>query len=460
MSLAWFICSVDIILTALCILINIESKSIKLSYSFDIINIYISWGIIMRVIAIICGLLTSLLSCYLSANTTAAVPEKPYVLLVSIDGYRYDYNSLHSPKHLTDFAKHAATITRFEPSFPTVTFPNHITLVTGLYPAHHGIVSNRFYNHALQQPYAMNIKQAVTDGRFYHGVPLWSLAGQQGLKSATYFWPGSEAKIAGQRPNYWLPYRDNAPNNERVEQVLQWFNLAEDQRPQFVTLYFSDVDTAGHLFGPESTNTYQAVQKVDQAVGLLLAGIKALPFKVNVIITSDHGMANVAGFERLYTDKLFVGNKALKARFSFNNDAAFSLVTATGENKQQDLDALKALTQKVPGLQFYRQQDIPASLHFNNNPSIGDAILISNQHYITSTDARAGVVGKHGYDASVISDMNTVLYAQGPAFNHVTVDYAENIHLYPLIADILGLTITEPIDGRLSVLSPLLADSR
>ncbi|WP_350431876.1 ectonucleotide pyrophosphatase/phosphodiesterase [Shewanella sp. H8] len=401
------------------------------------------------------GLFTSIGCSSVSSAPTDA--EKPYVLLVSIDGYRFDYNRLHNPKHLTEFAAHAAQVTHLIPSFPTVTFPNHITLVTGLYPAHHGIVSNHFYNHDLQQSYSMKIKQAVTDDRFYHGVPLWSLAGQQGLKSATYFWPGSEAKIAGQRPDYWLPYNDDAPNNERVEQVLQWFNLPEAERPQFVTLYFSDVDTAGHHFGPTSDNTYQAVQSIDQAIGQLLAGIQALPFKVNVIITSDHGMANVADFPRMYTDKLFAGNEALKAKFSFNNDAAFSLITATGENKLQDLDALEVLTKKVPGLQFYRQQDIPAYLHFSGNQSIEDAVLISNQHYITSTDAKVGVTGKHGYDASVITDMNTVLYAQGPAFNHVSIEHAENIHLYPLIAHILGLTITEPIDGRLSVLAPLLA---
>ncbi|MGK0411385.1 MAG: alkaline phosphatase D [Shewanella psychromarinicola] len=223
-----------------------------------------------------------------------------------------------------------------------------------------------------------------------------------------------------------------------------------------MTLYFSDVDTAGHLYGPTSDNTYQAVQNVDQAIGQLLTGIKALPFKVNVIITSDHGMTKVDGFERVYTDKLFAGNETLKDKFSFNNDAAFSLVTATGKNKQQDLAALEALTQKVPGLQFYRQQDIPANLHFSANPSIEDAVLISNQHYITSSDARAGRIGKHGYDANVITDMNTVLYAQGPAFNQVTIANAENIHLYPLIAHILGLTITEPIDGQLTVLAPLL----
>jgi len=417
----------------------------------------------MRVILLICCLICNVVSFYVSAaeaDITPVLADKPYVLLVSIDGYRYDYTQLHKPKYLTEFANHAAQVTRFKPSFPTLTFPNHMTLVTGLYPAHHGIVSNKFYNHTLQQPYAMNIKQAVTDGRFYHGVPLWSLAGQQGLKSAIYFWPGSEAKIAGQRPDYWLPYDDDAPNNDRVEQVFQWFNLPEDQRPQFVTLYFSDVDTAGHLYGPASHNTYQAVQTVDQAIGQLLAGIKALPFKVNVIITSDHGMAKVDGFKRMYTDKLFAGNEALQAKFSFNNDAAFSLVTATGQNKQQDLAALAAITQKIPGLQFYRQQDIPANLHFSANPSIEDALLISNQHYITRSDAPAGHIGKHGYDANVITEMNTVLYAQGPAFNHVSIAAAENIHLYPLIAHILGLTISEPIDGRLSVLAPLLFESK
>ncbi|GIU53036.1 ectonucleotide pyrophosphatase/phosphodiesterase [Shewanella sp. KT0246] len=385
-------------------------------------------------------------------------PIQQYVLLVSIDGYHHNYNELHSPKNINQFADKAATVKSFIPSFPTVTFPNHLTLVTGLYPANHGIISNRFYNPVLEREYAMNIHDAVTDGQFYQGTPLWSLARQQGLKSATYFWPGSEAEIAGFRPNYWLKYDGRTPNEERVQQVIDWFNLPVDERPQFVTLYFSDVDSAGHHHGPEAQQTYDAVQYIDKMIGDLLTGLDALPFNVNVIITSDHGMAKVDEFDRIYTDKLIADNEQLIEKFTFNNDAAFSLVTATGKNKTADLLALKLLVDKVDGLEFYLQKDIPTHLHFTNNPSIGDAIIISNNHYITSSDAKPGVIGKHGYDPRVITDMNTVLYAQGPAFkNNVMVEKAENIHLYPLIAEILGLTITEKIDGDLTVLSPLLS---
>ncbi|WP_194945010.1 ectonucleotide pyrophosphatase/phosphodiesterase [Shewanella sp. TC10] len=381
-----------------------------------------------------------------------------YVLLISIDGYRHDYNKLHQPKNLINFAKNSARVEQFIPSFPTVTFPNHLTLVTGLYPANHGIISNRFYNPELQRDYAMNIHDAVTDGQFYQGTPLWSLARQQGLKSATYFWPGSEAKIAGYRPNYWLKYDGRTPNEERIEQVVEWFKLPTEQRPHFVTLYFSDVDSAGHHHGPEANQTREAVQYIDSLIGNLLAQVESLPFEVNIIITSDHGMAKVDEFDRLYTDKLVADNEQLIEKFIFNNDAAFSLVTAIGENKTKDLSDLKKLVDNVEGLQFYLQQDMPKHLNFTGNPSIGDAVIMSNKHYITSTDARPGVIGKHGYDPTVVTDMNTVLYAQGPAFNQqAVVKHAENIHLYPLIAEILGLTVTETIDGDITVLSPLLA---
>ncbi|WP_192022680.1 ectonucleotide pyrophosphatase/phosphodiesterase [Shewanella sp. WPAGA9] len=396
-----------------------------------------------------------LLSANVNADSQKAAKQQN-VLLISIDGYRYDYNQLHNPQALNQFAKDAATVELFTPAFPTVTFPNHLTLVTGLYPANHGIVSNRFYNPVLKRDYAMNIHEAVTDGQFYQGVPLWSLARQQGLKSATYFWPGSEAKIAGFRPNYWLKYDGRTPNEQRVQQVVDWFSLPENKRPQFVTLYFSDVDSAGHHHGPESTQTYNAVQYIDKLIASLLKQINDLPIDINVIITSDHGMAKVDEFDRIYTDKL-VGKVAdLKDKFIFNNDAAFSLVTAIGENKKQDLARLKALVEEVEGLAFYLQAEMPERLHFSGNPSIGDAVIISNNHYITSTDAKPGVIGKHGYDPQTIHDMNTVLYAKGPAFNQATIAQADNIHLYPLIANILGLTIPDDIDGELRFLSPLL----
>ncbi|WP_144207974.1 alkaline phosphatase family protein [Shewanella donghaensis] len=381
----------------------------------------------------------------------------PYVLLISIDGYRHDYNQVHEPKNLIKFAKNAAKVTQFTPSFPTVTFPNHLTLVTGLYPSHHGIVANRFYNPTLDRHYALSDREAVTDGRFYDGVPLWSLAAQQNMKSATYFWPGSEAEIAGHRPTYWQKYDGRTPNELRVKQVIDWFNLPKADRPQFVTLYFSDVDSAGHHHGPLSHKTYDAVQYIDTIIGNLLAQIDTLPFAVNVIITSDHGMANVDKFERVYTDKLFGENKDLRSRFSFINDAAFSLVHANGHDKKHDLIELEKLVDQTEGLVFYRKESIPKHLEFDFNPSIGDAILVTHDHFITSTDAKAGPIGKHGYYAEAVPDMNTILYANGPAFKAgARVTQAKNIHLYPLIAEILNLSITEPVDGQLEVLQPLL----
>ncbi|MEZ9139180.1 MULTISPECIES: ectonucleotide pyrophosphatase/phosphodiesterase [unclassified Shewanella] len=421
----------------------------------------------MSKIPLVSKFIFTLGSIILSISVTATDIQQPFndasestqehVLLISIDGYRYDYNELHQPQHIKEFANNAATVKQFVPSFPTVTFPNHLTLVTGLYPANHGIISNRFYNPELEHDYAMNISEAVTDGQFYQGVPLWSLARQQGLKSATYFWPGSEAEIAGFRPNYWLKYDGRTPNEERVQQVIDWFSLPEDKRPQFVTLYFSDVDSAGHHHGPEASQTRDAVLYIDTMIGNLLTELKGLPFEVNVIITSDHGMAKVDEFDRVYTDQLIANNQKLIKKFIFNNDAAFSLVTATGKDKQQDLKQLKELVSQVEGLEFYLQADVPSHLHFTGNASIGDAVIVSNNYYITSTDAKPGVIGKHGYDPEVITDMNTVLYAQGPMFKQgATIQQAKNIHLYPLIAHILGLTVTEKIDGELSVLSPLL----
>ncbi|WP_076540924.1 ectonucleotide pyrophosphatase/phosphodiesterase [Shewanella sp. UCD-KL21] len=327
-----------------------------------------------------------------TAKTAINHNSEPYVLMISIDGYRHDYNEVHKPKYITEFAEKSATVNQLMPSFPTVTFPNHLTLVTGLYPSNHGIVANRFYNPTLDRHYALSDRDAVTDGRFYQGVPLWSLAAQQDMKSATYFWPGSEAEIAGHRPTYWYTYDGRIPNEDRIKQVIDWFELPKQQRRNFVTLYFSDVDSAGHHHGPLAQQTYDAVQYIDSLIGSLLAQIETLPFDVNVIITSDHGMAKVDEFQRIYTDKLFGDNEALKSRFTFINDAAYSMVRANGKDKQQDLLALEKLVNDTEGLAFYLKGSVPNNLHFDANPSIGDAILVTNDHYITSTTAKPGVI--------------------------------------------------------------------
>lgn len=396
-------------------------------------------------------------ACNIVAKTDIEDNNTQHVLLISIDGYRHDYTQIHNATNLAKFAEEAAMVKRLSPVFPSVTFPNHVSLVTGLYPTNHGIISNSFFHPELNKRYSPGHEDSVTDGDFYQGVPLWSLAGQQGVKSASYFWVGSEAEIAGHRPTYWLPYDGSKTRDERVNKVVDWLSLPEDERPQFLTLYFSEVDSAGHEFGPESKETYQAVQNVDKAIGDLYTRLKQLPIDINIIITSDHGMAKVDHHPRIYTDKLLDQHVDLQHKFKFYGSGAYSFIHALGSNKEADLNALEEAVKDVEGLAFYRQQDIPAHLNFNHHPVIRDGLFIVHDHYLISSTQRPGPIGMHGYDTEQVPQMNTLMYGAGPVFvQGAVVEQASVVDIYPMIAKILDLTISEPIDGQLSVLAPLL----
>ena len=201
----------------------------------------------------------------------AAAP-RPYVVLVSLDGFRYDYAEKYHATHLLEIAKAGASAEGMIPSFPTVTFPNHISIVTGQYPGHHGLVGNSFYDPQRKELYGM--KNSATDGTWYHYLPLWVVAEQQKVKSACMFWPTADAEIAGVRPAYWSKYDGSFPNSQRVAKVIEWLKMPEADRPHFITLYFSDVDSAGHSFGPDAPETQAAVERVDKLIGDLWDGIR------------------------------------------------------------------------------------------------------------------------------------------------------------------------------------------
>ncbi len=231
-----------------------------------------------------------------NADNRADQLAKHYVVLVSIDGFRYDYAKLYGAPHLDAIAKDgAAALDGMLPSYPSTTFPNHYTIVTGLYPEHHGIVAMSFYDPARKERYSFNDPKSDTDGSWYRGVPLWSLAEKQGMRAACFFWPGSEAEIAGERPSYYLKYDDALPDEERVDQVVDWLKLPEAKRPHFITLYFGEVDHAGHEYGPDATQTRAAVRHVDGEIGVLRAKLEKLHLPIDLVVVSDHGMAKEEG---------------------------------------------------------------------------------------------------------------------------------------------------------------------
>jgi predicted AlkP superfamily pyrophosphatase or phosphodiesterase len=397
------------------------------------------------------------------ANSAASLKEH-YVILVSLDGFRYDYAKKYDAKNLQALAAAGATAPDgMIPAYPSLTFANHYTLATGLYPEHHGIVANSFYDPQRKQTYRLGDPAAVTDGSWYGGTPLWVLAEQQGMRAACFFWPGSEAEIQGTRPSYYLKYDDKLPNDQRVEQVLAWLRLPAERRPHLITLYFSEVDHQGHEHGPDSEEVRTAVQVVDKEIAALEVGLKKLLLPVDVIVVSDHGMAKVQG-DWITLDQYFP------------DAGAFEKIVTSELYAKSEADAERAyegLHGKSDKFEVYRRAQMPPALHDDSNARSGDPIVVTNGPYLVhfssplpsaSPTVEHLPVGIHGFDPARVPEMKASFFAAGPDIRPgIIVPSFENVDIYPLVAKLLGLDIahlkTGAIDGDLQPLRSILKDS-
>ncbi len=386
--------------------------------------------------------------------------SKPYVILVSFDGFRYDYPQKYHAEHLLALAAEGASAPEgMIPSYPSVTFPNHYSIVTGLYPEHHGIVANSFYDPERKEKYTYHDAKLVRDGSWYSGTPLWELAERQGMRSASFFWVASDADIQKDHPSYYLNFDGGVPNRTRVEQALAWLHLPEEKRPHFITLYFADADGAGHEHGPDSPQVADAVHELDDVISQLADGIKESKLPVDLIVVADHGMAKVEG-DPIHLDKF--GLDASLLTTSVN-----SLLYAKSDDDAQKI--YEALRGKSDKFTVYRRAQMPAHLNYNSNPREGDPVVVPNgPYFITAvTDPNTPdhpPVGAHGYDPTKMPEMKALFLAVGPDIRRgVVLEPFENVNVYPLIARILGLDITNlktgPIDGKLSVLEEILQTS-
>jgi predicted AlkP superfamily pyrophosphatase or phosphodiesterase len=379
----------------------------------------------------------------------ACVQPRPILILVSMDGWRWDYLDRAPTPHLNALAAAGVRSEGLIPSFPSKTFPNHYTIVTGLYPAHHGIVSNNMLDATIgEQRFSMSAATAK-DPRWWGGQPLWVTAQKQGLRAAAMFWPGSEVEIGGIRPSFWKPFDDDLPNRDRTQQVLDWLRLPEAERPSFLTLYFSEVDHAGHDFGPESAEVLEAAAHLDAEIGFLVDGVNAigLASRVHYVIVSDHGMSQNST-ERVVVLDDFIDMTTVTM---IDSSPVVGLWPKSGTAE----DIYRALKDKHPHLAVYRRAEVPAHLHYNENPRISPVIGIASDGWavgskVQSDDWQSGkrrLGGNHGYDPSTRS-MHGLFIASGPRFRKgATIPPLENIHLYSMMARVLGLEAA-PNDGN------------
>lgn len=382
---------------------------------------------------------------------TPAQQAKHYVVLVSLDGFRYDYPQKFGTPHLSMLARAGVSAPDgMLPSFPSLTFPNHYSIVTGLYPEHHGIVGNSFYDPARDAVYVYTRPETNADGSWYGGTPLWSLAEQQGMRAACLFWPGSEAEIAGKRPSYYLHYNDGLDNHARVAQVLDWLNLPAEERPHFITLYYADVDHAGHAHGPDSTETRDAVHRLDDLIGDLDTRLRATGLPVDLIVLADHGMVTLQPPPVVLSDFANLDGVRTQGSLLYPRDEA------EAERLYRDFVAHPS-----PKFKVYRRASMPADLHFDTNPREGDPVVVPTGPYVLlAHDSKLAeptqLHGSHGFDPHTMPEMKAIFFAEGVDFNrNKRLKTFENVDVYPLITQILALR-SPVVDGTLKPLAPAL----
>jgi predicted AlkP superfamily pyrophosphatase or phosphodiesterase len=366
----------------------------------------------------------------------AEVPraERPPVILISVDGLRPDYLKRGVTPNINALAAAGARAEVMLPSFPSLTFPNHYTLVTGKRPDHHGIVNNNMEDARIPgTKFALSNRAAVEDRRWWdEAEPVWVTAEKAGVKTATMFWPGSEAPIHGVRPTQWMTFDGKLPNPARVAQLLSW--LDQPQRPGFLTLYFDTVDHDGHEFGPDAPETTRAMAEVDSRIGDLVAGLKARGVVANIVLVSDHGMTAVAPERVIRLDLLLPAG-------SFRTITA-GAVAGLEPMPGQEAVLAKALLAPHDHLQCWPKAKIPAHLRYGSNPRVPSFVCLAEPGWMTlpgppKSDMRLG--GMHGYDPAA-PDMAATFVAAGPAFKPgQVVPVADNVDVYPLLMRLLGL---------------------
>ena len=379
-----------------------------------------------------------ILSC---AKEETGVPElSPTVILISMDGFRWDYQDKTGTPNLDYLVENGVTSESYIPVFPSSTFPNHLSIVTGCYPENHGIISNSMYDEEWDAEYYIGENsEPVTESRWYEAEPIWVTAEKQGQVTATYFWPGSEAEINGERPTYYFQYDGSVPNEDRVQQVLDWIDLPSGSRPVFMTLYFSNADSWGHQYGPDGIEMNSVIQELDGYIGMLTKGLieRDILEKVNIIVTSDHGMTGLSRDRVIFLDD-YVDIDSIRM-------IEWSPVAMILPHDELVDPVYNALSGAHPQMTVYRKEDMPERFHFNNHRRIPPIICIADDGWSITThdyfndNPYSFTGGAHGYDP-INKSMHGIFIASGPALkDSLTVESFINIHTYELIASILDL---------------------
>ena len=393
-------------------------------------------------IKLIIFLILSLYSVLFSSNNS-----DQYVILVSFDGFKYDYTERVNTPNFDFLKKNGVKAKSLKPVFPSFTFPNHYSIATGCYADKHKILGNEFNTYLGK--YSYKNKNTVQDAKWYGAEPIWVTAEKSGVTTATYFWVGSEAPIGGYYPTYYKNYESGIDPYFKVNQVIDWLKLPIKERPKLICLYFSEPDHSGHVYGENSDEVNNQIKISDNILGYLLESLKKINIydKVNIIIVSDHGMVDVSDDKVINIDDFNIRGY-VDGKGPIMNVREKEL----GSNLLDDIN--------IPNVTIVPSKN-NNELHYHN--PMYDFLLIADEgwmmyldEHIEKYNGKLPVKGMHGYNADSMN-MHAIFYAYGPLFKDgIIIDTFELIHIYPMLCKLLGIMPYKDIDGKLEVLNPIL----
>jgi len=402
-------------------------------------------------------LLLSMVVMIISSCSQHKQQDPHKTLLISFDGFRYDYLSKADTPHFDSLAAGGIHAEGLIPVFPSSTFPNHYSIATGLYPEHTGFVGNTMYDPKWDEWYRISDRQAVEDGKWYGGEPIWNTLEKQGLRTGTMFWVGSEADIQGMHPSRWKSYDESMPYEARIDTVVKWLSAPDSSAVDFATLYFDEPDHMGHMYGPQSDSVKAQIQRADQLIGYLKDRMQQQQLwqNTNVIVLSDHGMTELSGDKLIELNSIISMDNVKRTIWG-----ALTMLQPKEGKTQQVYETLKAHENHY---MVYRKQNIPPRYHLKGSRRVSDIVMVADLGYtILKNDYKQEFWeslprGTHGYDNNQ-KKMQALFMAHGPDFkNGATVPSFQNVHVYELINHLMS---TKPAanDGSLDSVKVLLKE--
>ncbi|MDL2247263.1 ectonucleotide pyrophosphatase/phosphodiesterase [Bacteroides sp. OttesenSCG-928-J23] len=404
----------------------------------------------MKKIFALLSLCLILFACSQSEKETNIPPkdEKHYTIIVSLDGFRWDYPTLYETPNLNKMAE-AGVSAIMLPSYPASTFPNHYTIATGLVPDHNGLVNNSFWDPETKKYFSITNDEVRYNPHYYLGEPIWITAQKQGVKTGVLYWVGSDVPIKNSHPTYYKVWNDypQLTDRQRIDTAIEWLQKPEEERPQLIMIYYDEPDGKGHTYGPVSNECKFIVNYLDNLMGTLMDKISKLPIadRVNLIVTSDHGMTEIS--KERYVDS----NKYLKSEWydRIAGNTPTSIFTKK-EYRETVYNTLKS----VEHIRVWKKEDIPAELNYGTSNRLGDIVVAPELGWQFSNSVRDNI-GAHGYFPES-KDMQVIFYAYGPDFKeNYTGSSFVNVDIYPLLAHLLKIT-PETTDGKMERVKQLL----